>query len=627
MRIKVQTPTRPTARRSETKGSVEGEGQGHWTPLPSSPQDKAFQLENTRLRELMAKRGIVDDTEVTTEEPKQNDKGTEESLKNAKAELHNIESINLYRQGQIPHYGTLLLGAKNNVKELQDQLANSKPINIRVKNSQAILKRCQTADDKGVGLLASLQTELETLQAKVDAQVTENDKLQIALKEAQTTFDKLSAEAKRGEATLEQGPTDLSPKSNARHCRMLRQFLQRFPRKSTSQSRARWASTRSSLSRPSWAWQRQCTPCLHQGKPLHHPRPSGRRPFQRTLTSKQERSMERWRKWTGTTWIWTRTSSVLRVWNSVSSTLINCRTLNDEQKSGSTTRTPRGGMQLIQRSSRSTRRTRSKDSVTSRCITLLLILAALLGYRVGEAAYPGPQFGNYDWRNELQHNIVNNKLSWLEWVSHLGEGSLKTMFDKMNSNKSIINTVFQASPAATVELEPDLHIRNSSSASAGKKTIVLLNDLIADVPNNFKDKWNCRLLNYLDKNYAMEDYESSGNAKKFTISNFAAKSRRRGGKGHCNKKIKMNKANGEVRMFFGNITSWSDHASHYVTTADFDVACVAEAHLTKDCMLKELATLKRHGWIGSGAPATRTSELGTSGGCLTLVKSTGTASL
>ena len=89
----------------------------------------------------------------------------------------------------------------------------------------------------------------------------------------------------------------------------------------------------------------------------------------------------------------------------------------------------------------------------------------------------------------------------------------------------------------------------------------------------------------------------------------------------------MNKANGEVRMFFGNITSWSDHASHYVTTADFDVACVAEAHLTKDCMLKELVTHKRHGWIGSGAPATRTSELGTSGGCLTLVKSTGTASL
>ena len=56
------------------------------------------------------------------------------------------------------------------------------------------------------------------------------------------------------------------------------------------------------------------------------------------------------------------------------------------------------------------------------------------------------------------------------------------------------------------------------------------------------------------------------------------RARRRGGKKHRANK-KYDKAGHKIKVFFGNVTAWSTHASHYVATADVDVALIAETHL------------------------------------------------
>ena len=97
------------------------------------------------------------------------------------------------------------------------------------------------------------------------------------------------------------------------------------------------------------------------------------------------------------------------------------------------------------------------------------------------------------------------------------------------------------------------------------------------------------------------------------------RSRRRGGKRHRANK-KYDKAGHEIKVFFGNVTAWSTHASHYVATADVDVALIAETHLESGKLQLLRQELKKLGWSLSGAPAERTCEHGTSAGCLAMVR-------
>ncbi len=98
------------------------------------------------------------------------------------------------------------------------------------------------------------------------------------------------------------------------------------------------------------------------------------------------------------------------------------------------------------------------------------------------------------------------------------------------------------------------------------------------------------------------------------------KPRKRGGRKHRNKGMKYSKANHEVDIFLGNITSWSAHACHYISTAPHAVALVAEAHLLKPQLIRELKHLSKCNWAGSGAATIATEADGTSAGCLALVK-------
>ena len=57
--------------------------------------------------------------------------------------------------------------------------------------------------------------------------------------------------------------------------------------------------------------------------------------------------------------------------------------------------------------------------------------------------------------------------------------------------------------------------------------------------------------------------------------------RRRGGKKWTPYKTRLAKAGGTISIFFGNCTSWSDHAIGYYNNMVDDIAMFAETHLTR----------------------------------------------
>ena len=95
----------------------------------------------------------------------------------------------------------------------------------------------------------------------------------------------------------------------------------------------------------------------------------------------------------------------------------------------------------------------------------------------------------------------------------------------------------------------------------------------------------------------------------------------RGGKRHSKSSKKIEKSEGQVNIFFGNLTSWSSHAEDYVKNLTDDIIMLAEVHKDKSDMLELIKKQIIHGRIATGAPAvpSTTSDSGTSGGVLTMV--------
>ena len=67
------------------------------------------------------------------------------------------------------------------------------------------------------------------------------------------------------------------------------------------------------------------------------------------------------------------------------------------------------------------------------------------------------------------------------------------------------------------------------------------------------------------------------------------------------------------------MTTWSEHARHYILTSDFEAALISD-HLGKKRLLSAVTEAKKSGWAGTGSAATNTVNNGTSAGVLALVR-------
>ena len=67
------------------------------------------------------------------------------------------------------------------------------------------------------------------------------------------------------------------------------------------------------------------------------------------------------------------------------------------------------------------------------------------------------------------------------------------------------------------------------------------------------------------------------------------------------------------------VTTWSEHAKHYILKSDFDAALISETHLDRE-KLVTAAKARKFSWAGTGSPAISTASNGTSAGVLALVR-------
>ena len=54
-----------------------------------------------------------------------------------------------------------------------------------------------------------------------------------------------------------------------------------------------------------------------------------------------------------------------------------------------------------------------------------------------------------------------------------------------------------------------------------------------------------------------------------------------------------------------NVTTWSEHAKHYILTSDFDATLISETHFRKEGLLSAVTEAKKSGWAGTGSAAQR----------------------
>ena len=94
----------------------------------------------------------------------------------------------------------------------------------------------------------------------------------------------------------------------------------------------------------------------------------------------------------------------------------------------------------------------------------------------------------------------------------------------------------------------------------------------------------------------------------------------RGGRKHTGKRRKLELSKGVVNILQCNVTTWSEHAKHYILTSDFDATLISETHLRKEGLLSAVTEAKKFGLAGTGSAATNTVNNGTSAGVLALVR-------
>ena len=92
---------------------------------------------------------------------------------------------------------------------------------------------------------------------------------------------------------------------------------------------------------------------------------------------------------------------------------------------------------------------------------------------------------------------------------------------------------------------------------------------------------------------------------------------KRGGRKHIGKKRKLEIADGVVNILQCNVTTWSEHAKHYILTSDFDATLISETHLEREKLVTAAKEARKFSWAGTGSAAIGTASNGTSVGVRT----------
>ena len=95
---------------------------------------------------------------------------------------------------------------------------------------------------------------------------------------------------------------------------------------------------------------------------------------------------------------------------------------------------------------------------------------------------------------------------------------------------------------------------------------------------------------------------------------------KRGRRKLTGKKRKLEIAEGVVNILQYNVTTWSEHAKHYILTSDFDAALIPETHLERKKLVTAAKGARTFSWAGTGSAAISTANNGTSAGILALVR-------
>ena len=69
---------------------------------------------------------------------------------------------------------------------------------------------------------------------------------------------------------------------------------------------------------------------------------------------------------------------------------------------------------------------------------------------------------------------------------------------------------------------------------------------------------------------------------------------KRGGRKHTGKKRKLEIAEGMVSILQYNVTTWSEHAKHYILTSDFDATLIPETHLEREKLVTAAKKKREH---------------------------------
>ena len=95
---------------------------------------------------------------------------------------------------------------------------------------------------------------------------------------------------------------------------------------------------------------------------------------------------------------------------------------------------------------------------------------------------------------------------------------------------------------------------------------------------------------------------------------------KRGGRKHTGKKRQLEIAECVVNILQCNVTTWSQHAKHYILTSDLDAALISETLLEREKLVTAANEARKFSLAGTGSAAISTASNGTSAGVLALVR-------
>jgi hypothetical protein len=152
------------------------------------------------------------------------DKSLEAKLNEERAALRNLEGMAVSTRGFFPDFDTTLQKQKDKVTTLAEQITNTKPIDVRIKQSQGALNRAQAALDKKVLAHDALCSQLQDIQEKITAAAAEKETMQQAVVTAQALLDKFSGQGVPCKAS----PTPLTSE-HAKLAEVSYQWMSRVP--------------------------------------------------------------------------------------------------------------------------------------------------------------------------------------------------------------------------------------------------------------------------------------------------------------------------------------------------------------------------------------------------------------